>query len=629
MTMERRKVKFLYEFLPENTFNHAETDLSGKVTTVHEDNDERGRSKASDLPDQYILHRIQRHATRWDNFSREQFAPENATIKTPGAANFEVYPRTFACGNCSTVNQFTRTEVTELSDADGQPVTCDRCSAPLRDYHQMQFVMVCPCGQLQEIYVPEHCGTGMAFRSPGVGFENAYWYCTAQDCSHTEEMLSASKCFNPHCDGSEIQIQPHSASKTFYPQTQTLINIQENLDTLHQNQKYQTRIVSDYLRTESGDTGPTQDEILDRAMELLGNDEADSSEEARELAKEQLTIDVEAHQEETAAFMSETIPENEQIKLAEELFEYLSVVDPDYDQGNQISTQTFDELRHDPSVATHLDTDTLDEYLKIRDQRSLSEVRLIKNFPITTVTYGYSRIYPSPTGYGSGVSMGTNQDEADEQTGQPDTTAALRLFNSGEWADTEVFARTTDAEAVMLSMDREAIISWLVENGLLDGEPAESTERWFLGNVAAPGRFERVDPDADPITRHCYSLLHTFSHAVVEAIGSLSGYGRDSLVEHLLPRHMSTVIYKRPDTDFSLGSIFTLFEERFDEVMARLDEADDCTYDVICNRDHNCACEDCLYLSTLTCQNTNHNLSRSTYFGGEFDGAEISGFASL
>jgi hypothetical protein len=47
-----------------------------------------------------------------------------------------------------------------------------------------------------------------------------------------------------------------------------------------------------------------------------------------------------------------------------------------------------------------------------------------------------------------------------------------------------------------------------------------------------------------------------------------------------------------------------------------------------CYRDHNRAREDCLYLSTLTCQNTNQNLSRSTYFGGEFDGTDLSEFDS-
>jgi hypothetical protein len=172
------------------------------------------------------------------------------------------------------------------------------------------------------------------------------------------------------------------------------------------------------------------------------------------------------------------------------------------------------------------------------------------------------------------------------------------------------------------------VFDWLVENDVVDGFDVDDLDRWFLANVAHPSRFEQVDPDEDPVSRAAYSLLHTFSHSVIQSIGTLSGYGRDSLVEHLLPRTMSVIIYKRSDTDFSLGSIFTLFEERFDDVVDQTDETDYCTYNTICERDHNGACEDCLFLSNVTCQNSNQNLSRSVYFGGPFDGGHVSGFHS-
>ena len=92
---------------------------------------------------------------------------------------------------------------------------------------------------------------------------------------------------------------------------------------------------------------------------------------------------------------------------------------------------------------------------------------------------------------------------------------------------------------------------------------------------------------------------------------------------------MSTIIYKRPDTNFTLGSIFSLFEERFPEVLSQFEESGFCTYDVICERDHNGACEDCLFLSNMTCMKSNHNMSRSTYFGGPFDGETIRGFREI
>lgn len=649
MTMERKKTKFLFEFLPQNTFNHAETDLSGRITRLHEERDQAGQSKASDLPANYILKRVSRHASRWINWDSISLSPEDATIKTPGAANFVVYPRTFECGSCSSVKQFRRNEVENLSDGDADAVTCDRCGAPLRDYHQMQFVMVCKCGQIQDMYVPEHCGAGMGLRNPGVGFDNAFWYCTASGCNHTEGFVPGGKCFNPSCDGKDLQIQPHSASKTFYPQTQTLINVQKNLDTLHTNDTYQTQIVSDYLLHRSGDGNPTDDEVMDKAMDLLSEGKADTNKEARELARDQLTVDINEHRTETKTFLDSHLDDDQQVRLSEELFEYLSVVNPEYDDGNRIITTTFEDLLNDPTSETHLSDSRLEEYLNVQEILDLAEVRLIKNFPVTTVTYGYSRLSPNPDPEAEGLvseslhssgtdgntqtdgGLDTQEDpthNTDPSSGVEEIPPRLNLFNSGKWGDTEVFARTTDAEAVMLRLDKNAVLEWLAANNVISSATITDVDRWFLSHTGAPGRFERIDPGA-AITRHCYTLLHTFSHVVVDAIGTLSGYGRDSLVEHLLPRTMSVIIYKRPDTDFSLGSIFSLFEERFDKVVEQIQEAEYCSFNTVCRQEHNAACEDCLYLSDITCQNVNYNLSRSTYFGGPFDGNVIDGFADL
>lgn len=641
MTMKRQKSKFLFDFLPDNTFNHAESDLSGIVTRIHEDRDESGLSKASDLPDAYILKRISRHASEWPNWNRLSLSPDKASIVTPGAANFEVFPRAFECGKCGTVNQLRRNEARDFGSE--SKLTCDRCGEQLRDHHQMQFVTVCLCGQIQEIYVPDHCGTGMSLRTPGVGFDSAYWRCTASDCSATVDFRPSGKCFNPECeyDSTARKMLPHSASQTFYPQTERLINVRKDLDTLLSNDQYQIQIVSDYLLERAGNTGPTEQEKLSKAMELLENGEAEGRDEALEMAEQRLTVDIQAHRDETKHFLSEQLGGVDQIRLSEELFEYLSVVNPEYDEGDRISSYTFSELASNDGPQTHLKQETVDKYCELRDQLKLEEVRLIKNFPITTVSYGYSRINPSPGGIdtqsaSTDASDEGSSDQAAETDGgssveaeNGDPPALLNLFSSGQWGDTQVFARTTDAEAVMLTMDKEAVLDWLIQNDVVNKPHVENIDRWFLANVARPSRFEAIDPTVDPVSRAAYSLLHTFSHSVIQSIGTLSGYGRDSLVEHLLPRTMSVIIYKRSDTDFSLGSIFTLFEERFADMVAQLKEAEYCTYNSVCRRDHNAACEDCLFLSNVTCQNSNQNLSRSIYFGGSFDGNHIHGFNQM
>lgn len=126
------------------------------------------------------------------------------------------------------------------------------------------------------------------------------------------------------------------------------------------------------------------------------------------------------------------------------------------------------------------------------------------------------------------------------------------------------------------------------------------------------------------------TLLHSLSHAFVNAIDALSGYSKESLVEYLLPRTLSFAVYKRSDTDFSLGSIYTLIEDRFDLLHEYLrGDGRDCIYDPVCEREEGSSCEGCLYLSTLSCQNANYNLARSTVYGGLFDEVEIEGFLEV
>jgi hypothetical protein len=55
---------------------------------------------------------------------------------------------------------------------------------------------------------------------------------------------------------------------------------------------------------------------------------------------------------------------------------------------------------------------------------------------------------------------------------------------------------------------------------------------------------------------------------------------------------MAFVVYKRPDTDFQLGSLWTLFEEQFDDFTKHLEELNDCSFDPVCMHDENGACED-------------------------------------
>ena len=181
--------------------------------------------------------------------------------------------------------------------------------------------------------------------------------------------------------------------------------------------------------------------------------------------------------------------------------------------------------------------------LDARDAPRVSEVRLITDFPITTVVYEYSR---------------TEAEPADD--------VYVRIFR-GEGGGDRMFAMTAEAEAVMFSLDPEAVIDWLDVNGILQKRPEESVEQWLLERLRQYPYFSEVDPTHDgPAARYSLTLLHTMSHLVINGVDTLSGYSKSSLIECLLFHTLSFVVYKRTDTDYSLRAMHMLVEKRFREL---------------------------------------------------------------
>jgi hypothetical protein len=277
------------------------------------------------------------------------------------------------------------------------------------------------------------------------------------------------------------------------------------------------------------------------------------------------------------------------------------------DGDSDIDATTLEALQDSASQRADLDPALVDDFLDARDALRFSEVRLITDFPITTVVYGYSRT------------------EA-----EPDDGVHLNTFH-GEGGGDRMFAMTAKAEAVMFSLDPDAVIDWLDANDVLQERPNKDTEQWLLERLRQYPYFREVDPmDDGPAARYILTLLHTLSHLVINGVDALSGYSKSSLIEYLLPHTLSFVVYKHTDTDYSLGAMHTLVEKRFRELADYIqNEGDVCIYDPVCEHEENAACEDCLYISNIACDNGNHNLSRSTLYGGEFDGTTIDGFLDV
>lgn len=686
-TMERSQSKFIYDYLPWNTFNHAHNNLSGRIAALSPERGEYGEEIEPNLPKNYLIERIHRHISKWpnDDAIRDDLTYANTELVQPGWANYLVYPLTFECDACRSVTQFSRDQMDEMSEESNDArdlAVCQNpnCGASLSDRDQLPFIAVCECGTIQELNVPECCGAGMVFRRPTTQMDSWYWECAVNSSHDTTSFYGTPVyCPNGDCENENMEVMNHTSSSAFYPQVKNLINVQPQLDDLHSSEHQQARYVSDYLL---GDEGGEVDDHEKRAVanDILGGDffskSREEQEEALKDAEERLMIDVQEHRNHTETWLQgERSPtgnwpsddyHGDPTTLAEELYEYLSVVSPDYAPASGIESVSYQEMVDNNAEDTHLSLPKVKKYNQIREELNFAEVRLIKDFPITQATYGYTRTDANPPGENRDPATSDPEEDGrhgdggdtDESDGGTEYVAGrgaendgipvqLNLFTTGEYSAPQVFAQTNDAEAILVQFDLKKVIEWLDKNGLLvdPGEPSESTARpdtdndeavrnWFVANIDPPGRYEELDDDATPgtracISRHCYSLLNTTAHLFINGMGALAGHQRESLVEHLMPRTMSFVVYKRPDTDFALGSVWTLFEEQFDDFAAHLDELYDCSYDPVCIHDENGACEDCLYLAAISTENANHNLGRGTFYGGNFDGRDLTGYQDI
>jgi len=585
--MQRKKSQILFNFLPEDTFNHARNGTIGKVSWIFED---RG-SPVGNLPIPYILRRIRPKISQWDN--DVPLSASEVELVSPDDAKFDIFPTVFECRVCSACTPFNEDRIEQ-----GRPPYCDNCGRRLTDTEQLQFVMVCPCGDIDSVTLPRcnSCNTqNVRFRRPTSRMRDAYWECLdcGQHIGHAYDHMD--RC--QYC-GNNRKIKVHSSSTTFYPQLSKFVNINdEDIDILQDNTAYQAQVIADYLLDENGDNGSV--EINEALLEQL-----DVSEEEYREAQQEAQADIQERRNELEDWAQTDFTDDDRRLISEELFEYTSLAD---DGDSNIDATTLESLREAADQRSDLNRALVNDFINARDALRFSEVRLITDFPITTVVYGYSRTEAEPS---DGVH--------------------LRTF-LGEGGGDRMFAMTAEAEAIMFSLDPRAVINWLDVNGILQERPEEDVEQWFLERLRQYPYFNEVDPAHDGLAaRHTLTLLHTISHLVINGVDALSGYSKSSLIEYLLPHTLSFVVYKHTDTDYSLGAMHTLVEKRFGELGDYIQsEGDICIYDPVCEHEENAACEDCLYISNIACDNGNHNLSRSTLYGGEFDDETIAGFLDV
>lgn len=601
MPMERKKSQLLFNFLPQDTFNHSSNGVIGRVQKLYQDSDE----DVSNLPIQLIHQRIAPYLDQWDGHNHVQ--PSDIQLVPPGGAYFDIFPRVFECHSCSAC-----TKISEDQMEKGYQPTCGSCGRNLTDTEQLPFVLVCKCGELDSVPLPTcPCGgSNPRLDRKTSRLEDARWYCT--DCGNQLTDTAYEHIENCRYCGQGKRIKVHSSSSTFYPQSEKFVNVaKEDYEAAANAPGFQREIIVNYLLDEGGIT--TSSESAERRNELtdaiknlnLNPDDVEEQlgvdmDDIKQLEKEASERQAD-QREEMREHVEDVFKADARQRISVELFEYRSILG---DEGSSATAESLISLLNSSSRRSDLTAEMRQTYEEKRENINLNNIHLIEGFPITTVVYGYSRLENRPV---NGVQLNTFRNQS---------------------AGATFFVQTAETEALLFSLNPTKVVSWLEQFEFFDSDTIEvNYDEWFLRNLRG---YSRRNPLTDeevtttPVQELTLTLLHSFSHAILTAMDALSGYSQGSLVEYLLPHTLSFVVYKRSQTDFNIGAMHTFVESRFEELHQHLrEDSDICIYDPVCETEENGSCEGCLFTSNMACSVRNLNLSRSVLHGGTFHEYDI------
>lgn len=616
--MNRGRQQILFHFLPEKTFDHESGQAICQVKNFRAEEN-------TQLNHHYVLHRIAWLLNQWPENRRRGFPdpyrrPDSYVFAVPQSVDAELFPLLFYCvkqGCHRTVSYLNLDQVNQLNPN----LRCQDCNSALTQLHH---VLIHKCGHIQPFIIPRcprHDYNHMWLNTRSQKYSLFRWQC--HECNFQRNIVPG-RCSD--CNLSEKGMRPvvHRSSSSYYPQYRTLINLPgQDLTRILADSERHWLAIAAYLRL--FDHGPDN-----RLIDLVATPQGQTVEEesittlerlirsAPPESKVRLQEQIEALKQGLSGIGGNqrcqiinkaksliTLQERSLEEAGEELLEFVRP-----DETLQVTTLNQLKQRAKQEMPRRLSVYRV-AYRDALKDTGLSDVSLIGNFPVTTVVIGYTR----------------GEREADNTI----IRSFPRLKN-----DTRrpLFVDTTETEALMFRLDPVRVFRWLKCNGLTENHDIASftdedevkIRAWILNQMQTVDPFQRI-PESEPINCAVYSLVHSFSHLVLRQAVIQSGFDRTSLSEYLFPRALAFVIYSNNRSTFTIGGLYTLFEQTLHEhLRSIIDRGGTCVYDPVCLGNTG-ACHACMHISEMSCEHFNRNLDRKYLFGqAEPDGNGFIGY---
>lgn len=599
--MNRGKQQILYNYLPNSTFDFESVAAIARVVNV------RGESR-TDLNSSVLLRRISEEVHYW----QEDFRPalrdavllrnDRFVLLDPTSVQSELFPKVLWCQNCNCSTVF------DFHNSKHLPNQCPKCH--LGRLVQLRFVKIHRCGALQPLLPPtcHHCGTASEMyldTRKSERISNFKWVCRRCNTSSGLYAGNCTECQWPDQSLREMSIEVHRAGRTYYAHSTVLLNVpNQRFDGLFRAPEWPAIAAAKFLgMTEANQITLSNYQFTGKNDEqnqnpgLSGNDLDDLLHRQLngELTAEDLVHEMQRLREKRQNEQNAISPSG----IAQNLAICTGVSPQVWENSGQEMLEAV--MPYEIGNPTEINLANKSEYcVQIAQQMGLSRLTLVSDYPIITATYGYSR-----------------------EEYQPNLCRLNPFPSLSEYSGKyPIFVDQIQADALLLSLDPDRVISWLKTNGCNPTIPSGSDQRLsriayfvqLLNNV--PLR-STIDVDLRE-ARMVFGLLHTFSHLAVRQAALLCGLDRTSLSEYLLPRTLTFALYCNHRFGATIGALTALFEQSLTEWLNLVKETQRCVYDPVC-RERAGNCHACTHLAETSCRFFNLNLSRAFLFGGYDD----------
>jgi hypothetical protein len=617
LKMNRGKNQVMYSYLPGYTFDFDKSSAIAQIESI------RGIQR-TDLNLPLILQAVRNQAAAWGDLARI-FAdprPDQFVLLEPKKVYAQLFPKVFWCQNrqCGQVFDYSR------SDAIPKQASCPTCKRGR--LAQLRFVKIHQCGDIKPLTPPyecNNCKTRNQFALDTRGSERIsqfVWVC--RKCGHHSSLFAGycSACNWEVESGDadrqkkQMSIEVHRANRVFYPHYAVLLNQPgAEVNSFLGIDKWPVVAGGFFMELPELASKTVKKFVADQRQPATSIFTLSDAEIAQLKAMGQTDEQIEQFRQMQAQLAG--IREQQQtslspVRIGQSLTQQTGVPERVWLAAGQELLEAVLPFQSNQTQNLFTLPKPNNEQLKAQglvSQLGLAQLSLASDFPMTHITFGYSRAEYTPR------NCRLNPFPADRE-------------HQGKFP---LFVDTIQADAIILRLDPQRVWRWLEKNNLKVGLPKGATDAQKAQRAHFVQLFSDLsDPNiqVEPATltqtltanhaeaRMVFGLLHTMSHLFVKKAALLCGLDRTSLAEYILPRALMFAIYSNHRFGATIGALSSLFEQSLPDWLGQvMGDTRRCIYDPVCQSQGG-NCHACTHLAETSCRFFNLNLGRPFLFGG-------------